>query len=375
MSSFSILTGAPEIDWYSFLGRQRLPRPSPASLDSLEHTSILVTGAGGSIGSALSSRLAALKPRCLVLLDSSEQALHRLHSLLGAASGASYIRLVLGDVGHESLLAELFERYRPQSVFHAAAYKQVPLLEKHPLEAIENNALKTGTLVKCAHRSGCARLVLLSTDKAVEPISILGATKRIAERIVLAQGGIVLRLGNVLGTEGSVSEVFKHQIANGGPLTITGRDQHRYFLTRDEAVDLLLAAAVDAPARAILAPALDRQYSIASLADFLAKTLAPEHSIPVIELEPRSADKVYEKLWASEEVAASVADHGYFQFLNAGLQSESEMLAENLSQLQVATTRRDREAALSRVCTLAPDYATQASLLSTLGMPSVGGSQ
>jgi FlaA1/EpsC-like NDP-sugar epimerase len=354
MSSFPILTGAPEIDWYSFLGRQRLPRPSPASLDSLEHTSILVTGAGGSIGSALSSRLAALKPRCLVLLDSSEQALHRLHSLLGA---------------------ELFERHRPRLVFHAAAYKQVPLLEKHPLEAIENNALKTGTLVKCAHRSGCARLVLLSTDKAVEPISILGATKRIAERIVLAQGGIVLRLGNVLGTEGSVSEVFKHQIANGGPLTITGRDQHRYFLTREEAVDLLLAAAVDAPARAILAPAIDRQYSIASLADFLAKTLAPEQSIPVIELEPRSADKVYEKLWASEEVAASVADHGYCQFLNGGLQSESEMLEENLSQLQVATTRRDREAALSRVCTLAPDYAPQASLLSTLGMPSVGGSQ
>lgn len=173
---------------------------------------MLITGAGGSIGSALALRLSRLALPVLLLLD------------------------------------ELFAAHAPRIVFHMAAHKHVPLLEQQPLAAIANNIFATETIAATAATCG-ARVVLLSTDKAVESISVIGATKRVAEEIVLAAGGTVLRLGNVLASTGSVTEVFAHQIARGGPLTITDPAAHRYFLTLDEPVNLLLFMSA-APPRA-----------------------------------------------------------------------------------------------------------------------------
>jgi FlaA1/EpsC-like NDP-sugar epimerase len=365
IASNDAVTREPEIDWYSFLDRPRLPGPNSESLDPLRRSSILITGAGGSIGCALSARLAAINPKSLVLLDSSEQALFRLQSALGVQP-FTQPRLVLGNVGDRALVAEIFAMHQPQFVFHAAAYKQVPLLEEHPLEAIENNALNTLTLTECAARSNGVRVVLLSTDKAVEPINILGATKRIAERITVANGGVALRLGNVLATEGSVSETFVRQISRGGPINITGRDQQRYFVTCGEAVDLLLTCAVEAPNGAILAPAIDRQYSIASLAKFLISVLAPGQSIPIMETESRSGDKPFEKLWSAKEDAIGKVDHGYFQSQAQSESEEFESVATDLQLLRAAVNRRDRLAAFGLVRRLVTDYSPSAALLSTL---------
>ena len=345
---------AAKIDWYSFLARPRLPSPNVESLEQLRDTSILVTGAGGSIGSALSLQLTQLHPKHLVLLDASEQSLHRLQSQLAETALSTQPSLALASINDRSHLDEIFEIHRPQLVFHAAAYKHVPLLEEHPLEAISNNAIGTGTLIECAKKSGTVRIVLLSTDKAVEPINILGATKRIAELATLAAGGVVLRLGNVLGTEGSVSETFLRQISAGDPITITASDAERYFLTCEEAVDLLLASAIAAPPACLLVPNLDRQHSIASLADFLARTCSSEKPSPVTFTGLRPGDKAREALWSSDEQPFRINEHGYSE-IRQHIRDYS-LLRHDLNQLEDAVRERDLASALELVLRLVPSY-------------------
>ena len=356
----------PQIDWYSFLERPRLPAPTREELGAFRGASILITGAGGSIGGALSLRLAAMTPKELVLLDASEQALYRLQMALDSMPILPKPRLVLGNAGDPALLAEIFNMYQPRFVFHAAAYKHVPLLEEHPLAAIENNALNTFDLAELVSRSNDARMVLLSTDKAVEPVSILGATKRIAELITTARGGVALRLGNVLGTEGSVSEAFVGQITNGDAIKFTGSQHRRYFMTCEEAVDLLLLAASKAPAGATLVPAIDGQYSIASLAEFLIARIAPGQTIGMMEAAPRSGDKPCEKLRSDAEVAISVEGRGYFQVRDFKQVYEHERMLADLGLLRAAVMRRDSIAAMEIVRKVVPSYRPGAALLSTL---------
>ena len=345
---------AAKIDWYSFLARPRLPSPNVESLQQLQGASILVTGAGGSIGSALSLQLAQLRPKHLVLLDASEQSLHRLQSLLADTALPTQPHIALANVNDRAHLDEIFEIHRPQLVFHAAAYKHVPLLEEHPLEAISNNALGTSTLIECAKKSGTVRIVLLSTDKAVEPINILGATKRIAEFITLGAGGIVLRLGNVLGTEGSVSETFLRQISAGDPITITASDAERYFLTCEEAVDLLLASAILAPSACLLIPNLDRQHSIASLADFLAHACSSEKTPPITYTGLRPGDKLREALCSNDEQPFLVNERGYSEITQQI--RDYSLLRHDLNQLEDAVRERDLASALELVLRLVPSY-------------------
>ena len=216
--------------------------PRQEVLDGLSREPIVITGGGGSIGSALALRLGALGSQKLVLLEASESNLYALERDWAAAletnpRSASPMTPILGSAGDMALLQEVFATHRPRIVFHAAAFKHVPLMEEHPLAAIANNVFATEILTQVAEAHG-ARVILLSTDKAVEPASVMGATKRVAEQIVLASGGTVLRLGNVLASRDSVTEVFARQIAQGGPVTVTDPAARRYFLTLDEAVSL-----------------------------------------------------------------------------------------------------------------------------------------
>jgi FlaA1/EpsC-like NDP-sugar epimerase len=347
------------IDWYEFLERPRLPSPTQKSLEYLHDASILVTGAGGSIGSALSLQLARLRPRSLALLDASEQALYRLQSAFADAPLPAQPQFILTNITDDAHLDEIVETYRPELIFHAAAYKHVPLLEEHPLEAIANNALGTLTLAECAKKHRVAGLVLVSTDKAVAPISILGASKRIAERIILAHEGVVLRLANVLGSEGSVSETFLRQIAAGGPLTITDPDAERYFLTCEEAVDLLLASA-SAKAGSMLVPNLDRQYKISSLAEFLIQT-RPSKARPSIAFTGlRPGDKTREALWSTEEGPMPTARHGHFEMERQA--SGNPLLRRELMQLKDAVQERDLPRALEIVLQLVPSYTPSATV-------------
>ena len=350
------------IDWHSFLGRPGLPAPAAATLDQLRNTAILVTGAGGSIGSALSLRLAALCPRKLVLLDASEQALYRLQVLLDNAGLLTHTRLILGNCCNSALLEDILEPQ--QLIFHAAAHKHVPLLERHPFEAIANNTIATLTLSESATRAGAARIVLLSTDKAAAPASILGATKRIAERVMLAHGGIALRLANVLGPEGSVSETFSRQIAAGGPITITARDAERYFLTGTEAVDLLLASALAAPARSLLAPQLTERHRITELARFLSSQLSPTNGPPVVFTGHRPGDKLREVFWFSDEHPSPSSIPGLLQIQASS--HEIDLAVSILGTLREAVMKRDLPLAMDCIVRMVPGYSPSGTIMAQL---------
>src|ERR1700685_3334411 len=208
--------------------------------------SVLITGAGGCIGSALAERIAKSDARNLILLDHAEHELHEITLALFAINGCAPHVAVLGDICDAALLAEVFKEHRPDVIYHAAAFKHVPMMEANPLAAIRNNVIGTMTLAFAARNCEAAQLVMISTDKAVNPRSVMGVSKRIAELVLLRWNGIktqmkAVRLGNVLGSRGSVAPLFRQQIARGGPVTVTHPEVSRYFLTQREVVDLILA--------------------------------------------------------------------------------------------------------------------------------------
>jgi FlaA1/EpsC-like NDP-sugar epimerase len=353
------------LDWRRFLARPQLPSPPAEVLDALRREPILVTGAGGSIGSALALRLGALGTRKLVLLDASESNLYALErdwaaAPLAAPATVSRMTAVLGSAADEALLNEIFATHAPQVVFHAAAFKHVPLMEQQPLAAIQNNIFATEALARAAEAHD-ARVVLLSTDKAVEPASVMGATKRVAEQIVLAHGGTVLRLANVLASRDSVAEIFARQIVQGGPVTVTDPAARRYFLALDEAVDLLLASAGDTEAGALLAPILPAAHSIAELARFMIDELAPNSNIAFQLIGNRPGDKQTEKLWSKVELIHPV-NSGALVSIESRLLTTGQ-LAAGLASLHGAVDARDLGDALKYLRALVPDYTPSRAVL------------
>jgi FlaA1/EpsC-like NDP-sugar epimerase len=299
----------------------------------------------------------------LVLLDTSES---RLQALLQSLPASDRTRAVLGSVLDPALLDEVFAAQQPRIVIHAAAFKHVPLLEQQPLAAIANNIFGTLTLVSAATSHG-ARVVLLSTDKAVQPASIMGATKRVAERIVLQSGGVVLRLANVLASSDSVTEIFATQIARGGPLTVTGPAARRYFLSIEEAVDSLLTAAAQPDAPALLAPRLTAEHYITDLAHFMSGMLAPHRKIEIEFTGARPGDKEAERLWSPKESVPLFADEALLRITTPPLSRES--LQRSLGNLRAAVHERDLPAALTEMRRLVPDYTPSAVLAGSLRNP------
>jgi FlaA1/EpsC-like NDP-sugar epimerase len=346
------------IDWHSFLARPALPAPSSETISSIVKQPILITGAGGSIGSALAQRL-ALHGAQIVLLESSENNLHDLQRDLANLQPSPRAIFYLGSVADRSLLDEIFALHHPRIIFHTAAYKHVPIIEEHPLAAIANNIFATQSLCDAAsaHR---ARVILLSTDKAVAPASMMGATKRVAEQIVLNSGGTVLRLGNILGSRGSVTEVFAHQIANGFSLTVTDPAARRYFLTISEAVDLLLSASA-AERPALLAPQLPTTHFIADLARFMVRSLTETNDGSIEFTRLRPGDKETEQLWSEYETPHPANASCLLQLDSPSVsQGQLETL---LATLCDAVHLRDLSASLEVLRVLVPDYTPSSTVL------------
>jgi FlaA1/EpsC-like NDP-sugar epimerase len=356
-----VLPSLKTLDWSGFLARPKLPPPAPHLLEGLRRTPVLIAGAGGSIGSALAFRLAAVTPE-LVLLEASESNLFALRREIENAGMARRARFKLGSVSDRGLVEEIVATHAPGLVFHAAAFKHVPLLEGQPFAAIENNV--SGTAVLTGAASG-ARVVLLSTDKAAGPASIMGATKRVAEQIVMAADGVALRLGNVLASRDSVAEVFAGQIAAGEALTVTEAAAQRYFITVDEAVDLLLAAATEPHCAALFAPALSAPHRIVDLARYMAKTLAPGRDVPLQFTGLRPGDKREEQFWATTETVHPATSSSLLR-IDPKLAS-GDGLQRELAHLQAALEARDLNAAMASLCRLVPDYTPSAALKSLAG--------
>lgn len=349
------------IDWHRFLQRPPLPTPSQEAVASLIAQPILITGAGGSIGSALARRLASVGAQT-ILLESSETALYELQRTFSGSGCDSQTAFHLGSALDLALLDEIFALHRPGLAIHAAAFKHVPLLEEQPLAAIVNNVFATEALIDAASAHH-ARVVLLSTDKAVAPVSVMGATKRVAEQIVIANSGTVLRLANVLASRGSVAEVFAQQVAVGSALTVTDPAARRYFLTIREAVDLLLTAACEPDSPALFVPNLPGPHFIADLARFMARTLAPDRNVSIEFTHPRAGDKESEALSSAAETLHPARANGLVPVASANLPTNMRHCL--LQQLRKATDARDLPAAVSVLRKLVPEY-TPSSTLRTL---------
>jgi FlaA1/EpsC-like NDP-sugar epimerase len=270
---------------------------------------LLVTGAGGSIGSELCRQIARHQPQALVLFERYENALHSLLLELQADFPDVNILPVIGDVTVLDRVSEVFRRIGPDIVFHAAAHKHVPLMELNPKEAIRNNILGTRVVAEVALKTGVDRFVLISTDKAVNPSSVMGVTKRIAEHLVqeFNHTGLtkftVVRFGNVLGSNGSVVPLFSEQIRRGGPVTVTHPEIKRFFMTIPEAVQLVLQASVMGKGGEVFVLDMGEQIKVADLARnmIVLAGLVPGKDVDIVFTELRPGEKLYEELFENTE--------------------------------------------------------------------------
>jgi len=290
------------------LGRDPVQLDKTAVSDDLKGRCVLVTGAGGSIGSELARQIASCNPGRLVLLDVAETPLFEIENELRASRPGVRCDAFLGDVKHPDSVEVVFERFRPERVFHAAAYKHVPLMESHPVEAVLNNVFGTRNLAEAATRHGVERFVMISTDKAVRPAGAMGASKRIAELVVSHLGGngtkfMTVRFGNVLGSSGSVVKIFRRQIAQGGAVTVTHPEVARFFMTIPEAVELILQAGTIGKGSEVFVLDMGDPVKIVDLARNMIE-LSGLHVGTDIEIEfvgLRPGEKLYEELVAYGE--------------------------------------------------------------------------
>jgi FlaA1/EpsC-like NDP-sugar epimerase len=337
--------------------------------------SVLVTGAGGWIGAALSRAIVDGKPKKLVLLDHSERSLYHIDAELAALDSGVAHKSILGDVCDVALLTEILEADRPNVIYHAAAYKHVPLLEDNPMAAIRNNAIGTNALAEAVHRQGQATMVMVSTDKAVEPSSILGASKRIGELALLRWNSSrtqmrALRLGNVHGSEGSVVPLFQQQISQGGPVTVTHPDADRYFVSLEKAVELIFLTASLDGSGGIFVPDLGSPVKIVELAEQMIAETQPRaaEEIPVRFTKLRPGDKKTEKMFSEREGLEPTSDHRLFR-LKASTNWPEDYDAM-IQKLAKSVERRDLMAVLEVLHKLVPEYTPSETLLSSRESPS-----
>ncbi len=297
------------VDVLDLLGRDPVKVDIESIMDYVKDKTVLVTGGGGSIGSELCRQLVSHKPKCLVIFDIYENNAYDIQQELKIKYPDANVVTLIGSIRNTSRLESVFEQYKPDIVYHAAAHKHVPLMEVSPNEAIKNNVVGTWNVAKMADKYGVKKFVMISTDKAVNPTNVMGATKRICEMIIQSFNEksktdfVAVRFGNVLGSNGSVIPLFKRQIEAGGPVTVTHPDIIRYFMTIPEAVSLVLQAGAYAKGGEIFILDMGEPVKIDDLAKNLIRlsgyTLGVDMEIKYTGLRP--GEKLYEELLMNEE--------------------------------------------------------------------------
>ena len=350
-----------DVNINDLLRRDPIELDSAAISEMLAGKRVLVTGAGGSIGSEICRQIARCNPERLVLVERSENHLFLFEREMVNSGCDSFCVPCIADICDQQRMQSLFETHRPQIVFHAAAHKHVPLMEANPSEAVKNNVIGTADLADMCSRHGVERFVLISTDKAVNPTSIMGVSKQIAERFVHAQSVssstkfVVVRFGNVLASNGSVVPIFQEQIKRGGPITITHPEMTRFFMTIPEASQLVLQASSMGKGGEIFVLDMGEQVKILDLAKDLMRLsgLSPEE-IPIEYTGIRPGEKLYEELYMPAERMMEtdhpklrVAYHRPF---------DPDELHDALEELRALVEESD-EVVREKLCDLAVDYA------------------
>jgi FlaA1/EpsC-like NDP-sugar epimerase len=350
-----------EVDINDLLRREPVRVNDEAVGATLAEKRVLVTGAGGSIGRELCRQIARRNPSELVLLGHGENSIFEIFLELHEDYPDLLISPVIADVRDVGRLAQVFGQHRPQVIFHAAAHKHVPLMEVNIAEAITNNVIGTHNVVRTALENPVERLVLISTDKAVRPASIYGATKRLAEMIVLnaaresQRAFTVVRFGNVLGSRGSIIPIFKQQIANGGPVTITHPEMSRFFMTIPEAVYLVLQAASMENGGETFVLNMGEPIHILSLAEDLIRLsgLEPDRDIEISYTGIRPGEKLVEELWDKETPRLKTLHPDIFR-LDGDISSPSLSLSQAIDSLSASASSGDTNAIVNLLDELIP---------------------
>lgn len=314
---------------------------------------VLVTGGGGTVGRALCRAAAKYKPRRIVIADVCENNVYMTYRAL-SDGGCDFVVPEILSVCSETMINRLFEKHRPDVVYHAAAHKHVSLMEENPSEAVVNNIFGTENVLKYALAYNAQKAVIISTDKAVNPVGVMGATKRVCEILGRVMNGLgdtavsAVRFGNVEGSDGSVVPIFKKQIKNGGPITVTDRRCMRYFMSVDNAVGLLLAAGAISDGGEIFALDMGEQINIMRLAEkMIAESgLVPNKDIKIIETGIRPGERLYESNAVDFETAHKTAADGVYTAAEDEINIPE--FAERLERLRAAAYAAD-DAASKRI--------------------------
>ena len=346
------------------LGRQPVSLDLAAVAREVTGRTILITGAAGSIGSEIARQLAAFRPARLILFERAETPLYFVNLEITRAHPEVRVIPAMGDVTNAARVEDVFADYRPDFVFHAAAYKHVPMLEANVREAVRNNVVGTRNVVESALRHHVRKFVLISTDKAVNPSSVMGATKRIAEQILLGSSPRngstefrVVRFGNVLGSDGSVIPLFQRQLAAGQPLTVTHPEARRYFMTIPEAVQLVLqAAVVPEAAGRISMLEMGEPVRILYLAEQMIRLsgLTPYKDVPIVFVGLRPGEKLDEELTSHVEATIPTVVEK-IRLVNTN-HVDAEVLAYGLDRLAVVLAGGTDQDVLGEVRALVPEY-------------------
>lgn len=353
-----------DINIADLLGRQQITFDDMGVASYIYDKVIMVTGGGGSIGSELCRQISKYKPRRIIIVDVYENCAYNIQQELLRTYGADYdLHVEIIDIKDYDKMDMLFSEFRPQIIFHAAAHKHVPLMETVPEEAVKNNIFGTYNVVKLADKHNVQKFIMISTDKAVNPTNVMGATKRCCEEIVqmMAQKGsktefAAVRFGNVLGSNGSVIPLFKEQIANGGPVTVTHPDIIRYFMTIPEAVNLVLQAGTFAHGGEIFVLDMGKQVKILTLAENLITLMGykPYKDIDIVFTGLRPGEKLYEELLMNEEGLQKTSNEKIF--IGHQVKIDIDNFSKELEKMRKICMTNDKQAVVDQLKVLVPTF-------------------
>lgn len=366
---YELINGAVTVRQIREIQIEDLLRREPVRIDLaevgylLKGARVLVTGGGGSIGSELCRQLAVFQPELLILLGHGENSIFQISLEMSHLFPSLKIVPVIADIRDRDRVWDVFRKFRPTVVFHAAAHKHVPLMEQNPVEAITNNIFGTRNVVEASVSNGLERFVLISTDKAVNPVSIMGASKRVAELLIqeMAQrysaALVAVRFGNVLGSRGSVVHIFQKQIAAGGPVTVTHPEARRFFMSIPEAAQLVLQAAAMGRGGEIFVLDMGSPIRILDLAQDLIRLhgLEPGRDIEIVFTGLRPGEKLSEELFFAWEKPEQTR-HPKVLVVNSDRPIDSERFRSALSELENLTRERDVQSIVAKLKEIVPEF-------------------
>ncbi len=332
------------------LKRERIDIDLNEIASYLYSQTILITGAGGSIGSELAKQVANFNPKSLILLDNNENNIYYVDMDLKEKANVTSI---IADIKDKHKIDAVFKTYKPKIIFHAAAHKHIPFMELYPEEAVKNNILGTKNVLDAAIENEATHFVFISSDKAVNPTSIMGTTKRIGEKLVQAQNkikAVSVRFGNVLESEGSVVPLFRRQIEKGGPVTVTHPDMKRYFMTTHEAVQLIIQAAAMGRGGETLILDMGKPVKIIDIAKKLIED--SEKEIEIKFIGKRLGEKIEEELFIKKEKPTK---HEKIFIMN-GNHTEKDRLFNDIKELEALAHNPDREGIKKKLKEIVPEY-------------------